>query len=254
LLHIVFPIEKINWPLWIFLILIAFGILLFYQSLRKSGRDRTLAIFIFCYVAIILIWPWPPYRFLIPILPFLIALMLNGFYFKVSVTKLRYVILLALLMLIWATIANISHTHSIINLQGKTGYPYSSHPAEPVSWSSYQESFEWIRNHTGSTDVIASGLDTMCYLYTGRKSFRPFAMNPTYLFYGLESTKITYEEQIDFINSYNPKYLLITPLPGFAEEKPFSENLNFILKIKPGFLNMVYKAADNRFKIYKVSP
>jgi len=40
---------------------------------------------------------------------------------------------------------------------------------------------------------------------------------------------------------------------GFAEEKPFLENLDKILKIRPDFLSLAYEGTDNRFKIFKLS-
>ena len=51
-------------------------------------------------------------------------------------------------------------------------------------WRSYERLFVWLKSNTQEGDVIASGLDSMVYLFTERKAVRAFVARPTALFYG----------------------------------------------------------------------
>ena len=51
-------------------------------------------------------------------------------------------------------------------------------------WASLEQGFEWIRTHTETDAIVASGRDPMVWLYTGRRSFRFYHQNPAAMFYG----------------------------------------------------------------------
>jgi hypothetical protein len=101
---------------------------------------------------------------------------------------------------------------------------------------------------------MASGLDTMVYLYTGRRAFRPFAMNPISLFYLKDSRPMATATLIRILKDYQPKYLIQTPMPIFSEDKPFTEIINETLIRYPGLLKTVYVGEDKRFLIYEIQP
>jgi hypothetical protein len=133
-----------------------------------------------------------------------------------------------------------------------TGYPYPWVLEDPVSWSSYEAIFNWINHYTQVDDILASGLDTMMYLYTNRCSFRPFAMNPLALFYASGSCPMTMKNLIGILKAYQPKYLIQTPMPIFSEDKPFGELLREMIAKYPGWLTPVYVGEDKRFLIYEL--
>jgi hypothetical protein len=147
---------------------------------------------------------------------------------------------------------NLLMVHQQYQANRKAQYPYMYVPTKPVAWASYQEIFEWVRENTQSSEIIAYGLDSMLYLYTGRQSFRPFVMQPETLFYGRESAISEISELRNFLEVYRPGYLISSPMPGFSEEKPFTELLTEVHNRYPGCLETVYQGLDSRFVIYKI--
>ena len=53
----------------------------------------------------------------------------------------------------------------------------------PASWQGFSETFEWIRNNTDESTILATAYDPMYYLYTGRRSIQPSLHKPSTYFY-----------------------------------------------------------------------
>jgi hypothetical protein len=147
---------------------------------------------------------------------------------------------------------NLGQVYQAGKINREMCYPVVSTLKEPISWPSYEDIFYWINTHTLPNDIIASGLDSMVYLYTGRRAFRPFQMNPMDLFYFQDLPTWTMENFIHILKAYQPKYLIQTPLPGFGEERPFSKIIKGTIIRYPGLLKTVYVGKDKRFLIYKI--
>ena len=135
-------------------------------------------------LAIIVCWPWLPYRFLVPLLPFLF------FYFVTGVSDLS-----AFIRIGWrrgtkdrqpfgevrtGSVARIcmefvlvfclyDHTMYLLSRYGLYG--------EPVFWLDYNRQVrdvaEWVGAHTSAGSVIAADNPALLYLYTDRKTIRP---------------------------------------------------------------------------------
>lgn len=239
------------------LILFVFmGAVIWCLVLANIKQGRVLPLFLAGYLAIILFWPWPPSRFLIVFAPFLIGFFLNGCVtFMQSwsfnrLPKLGVPTVVGVILIMNTT--TLVHCHSITK---QYHYPYATLPLSdiPVSWSSFEEIFSWIRVHSQPNDAIASGLDSMIYLYTSRKSFRPFKQDPASLFYGQAGPKLgTTDDFAKNLKMYRPKYLVSTPMPYFAEEQPFKELIERVNLKYPGWLKTVYVGNDRRFVIYEL--
>jgi len=229
------------------------GLILISQILKDLLSGKLLALYLVGYFGIVVFWPWPPFRFLVPILPFLLAYLLKAIWETIKKFRVLYNrrLLLALSLIILLGF-NLKLVYQIGKVGKTMGYPDLSNLQEPVSWSSYEHIFHWINNHTLPNDVIVSGLDSMIYLYTGRSAFRPFAMNPMALFYFRDTPPSTLGNLIYILRSYQPKYLIQTPMPMFSEEKPFSQIIYETFKRYPGLLETVYVGKDKRFLIYKI--
>ena len=242
--------------------LLIFGLLLCYATLiialRQLRQGRLLPWCLISYMFIVCLWPWPPYRFLVPVLPLLLIYMLCAI--REMVRRLSsmpgYNSLLVLGLTVLVTI-NLVLVYRAGQVKRNTGYPYLATYVtlnEPlVSWSSYENVFEWLDKHCQPDDVIASGLDSMIYIYTGRRAFRPFIADPTSMFYGLDHPATgTVQDLIQILKVGKPRYLVHTPMPGFSEEKPFTKLLNRLLANRPDWLKPVYIGDDQRFVIYEV--
>jgi hypothetical protein len=204
--------------LFIFLC-IFIGLITLIGIIRSFRTRQILPYYLIGYLCVIIVWPWPPQRFIIPILPFLLSFLFRGIWEMGQ--KYRFLSNRKLLVTI-SLIVLLGVNLTLVYQAGKTsramGYPYPSSLKEPISWSSYEAIFHWIKNNTQPDDIIASGLDSMVYLYTGRLAFRPFAMNPLALFYFQDTPPWTMDNLINILRDYQPKYLkrLLLLLPKLA--------------------------------------
>ena len=124
-----------------------------------------------------------------------------------------------------------------------------------MSWSSYVQMFDWIKQNTNADDVFASGMDPMLYLYTNRRAFRPFVGRPSSMFYGDSAPALgPLSEIVSNINRYNARYLVLSPMPGFSEEIPYMQFITDAQKRYPGWLEIAYQGGDKRFVVWKVNP
>lgn len=241
-------------PLWALPFVFWLGLVIWGFVVADMLKGGILPVFLSGYVLILLIWPWPPYRFIVPILPFLLAYFFYGIeniFLRLPAWFHRRKILLSIgAILITFNLANALHVHSLIKV---AKYPFFSPTIDRSTWESYEDIFDWISKHTEVDDVIASGLDTMIYIYTGRRGFRPFPVNPTSIYYGqkhlppLESM----EAAVHTIKVTGTRYLIDLPLPGFAEYQHFAKAIAELKEEQPGFLRQVYEGKDKRFVVYK---
>src|SRR5262249_26884115 len=132
------------------------------------------------YAALILIWPWPPSRFLVPLAPLLVGLGLDG-----AVRAARRLNAMtrpppaaATLTAAGLVACNLVALGRFADDSARTGFPHVCLDDAPVSWSSYEQVFSWLRANSSPGDTIACGLDSMVYLYTDRPAFRPFVHRP----------------------------------------------------------------------------
>jgi hypothetical protein len=241
-------------PPWGWALKFALGIITWFFIARDLPKGRVLPVFLGANFLIILVWPWSPLRFLIPILPFLLAYLLFGLWKLANKMPLSfYARGLALFALVVVLAINLMLFVRINNQNHDKHYPFWYQNKELASWASYAEVFTWLKQNTRPTDVIASGLDSMIFLYTGRQAFRPFQGRPTSLFYGQQAPALgTWEEVSGLMERYQARYFVQLPMPGFAEEKPLDAVIKELQKRRPGWLQPVYVGPDNRFTIFAI--
>lgn len=219
-------------------------------------RGRVLPCVMAAYLAAVLVWSWPPYRFLVPILPFVAAYLL-----AVSTNLLRACGQGPVRQLAGAVgvgiliVANGGLLARHVLHVREHGYPLADIHDTTVAWSSHKRIFSWLEKHSRPHDVICSGLDSMVALYTNRQAIRPIVYNPGRIYYG-EKTNVleTAEELAQILIRHRPRYLIENPLPGFAEEKLFADALDELRCRHPAWLRMVYQDADPRFVIFELDP
>lgn len=237
----------------IIILCIALGSMAIIGILKQIRSNSILVYYLIGYLGIITLWPWPPTRFIVPILPFLLAYLFKEIWiiFQKYLAISNRILLISISLIVLIAI-NVSSSYQIGKISRAMCYPYPIELKDSVSWLSYSSIFHWINIHTQPDDIIASGFDTMVYLYTGRRGFRPFIMNPISLFYLQDSRPMAIATLIRILKDYHPKYLIKTPLPLFSEEKPFSELLSEISVKYPGWLKTVYVGEDKRFLIFEL--
>jgi hypothetical protein len=214
-----------------------------------------LPMFLLSYLLVTLIWPWPPSRFLIPFLPIMLAFLFDGLKGVMN----KFLILghscLPILMLgIILLNSNLLTVYLCYQKYQKDSYPSVKLTKCYPPWSAYLQVFDWIKENTGQDEIIGYGMDTMLYLYTGRQSFRPFVMQPLALFYGEATTSDGITELCGFLELYQAKYVVQTPMPGFSEEKPFDDLIQKAQKLYPDWLTPVFQGHKKQFLIFRIQP
>jgi hypothetical protein len=236
------------------LIFIAFlGFLSLVWLAKDLRRKPILPAFLCCYLLLTICWPWPPARRLIVILPFLMAFLLSGLLSIISMfTWLKKQRFLGVVFAALLVTTNLVITYQNIQTNQKAHYPFLSSLEKPVSWSSYEEIFRWVKANTQPSAIIAYGLDSMLFLYTGRQGFRPFVVQPETIFYGSKKDSVSLRDLQKSLAVYQPSYLINTPMPNFGEERPFTEMLQKLQERYPEWLETVYQGSDPRFVIFKI--
>lgn len=230
------------------------GLLILVVMYSDLRRTRVLPCMMAGYLLVVCLWPWPPYRFTLPIMPFFLTYMIRGMSrisrsFS-SLPSYRGIVLLVVGALMVSNLALLNKYNQIKNL---THFPSNGISGSQVSWSSYKKIFAWVAEHSEPDDVIASGLDTMIYLYTGRKAIRPFVASPTAMFYGEEEEVLGSLKNLEkFFRIFNARYLVHTPMPLFSEEKPFAELIELAISETPTLLKPVYVGEDHRFVVFEI--
>jgi hypothetical protein len=207
------------------------------------------------YVGLILLWPWPPGRFLVPLIPLLLVFLVRGIN-RTAMTLPRFArnSLLAVLVAA-ATLSNLAVLRADVVSTRRSGYPaYPRIKHDLPTWNHFEQLFRWVRQHSSANDVLASGLDSMLFLYTDRQAIRPFEPRPMAMFYGDSGQRVGSVEQfVRALRQHHVKFFVRLPMYNFAEEEPLDRLVTETMRKLPGCLKEAYSLSDDRrFGAYAV--
>lgn len=175
-----------------------------------AKRARVTALFLSAYIAVVLLWPFDPTRFLIAIWPVLtlggVAAVLAAWNWRPTVNALRVVRvgtlgLSALVIGGFVALNTIGYSRQWwASIQRDTG-----RRAKPV--------VEWVATQTDPSDVLTVDDDLLVFLYTGRQG------TPTSSFTPRERLHPTTDSENvaavrTMIEHYSPRYYITTSEPG----------------------------------------
>ena len=234
-----------SWKAHVAIAFPALGLMIWIAVVRR-GRFA-LAPVLLAYVLVILLWPWPPSRFLVPLWP-----ILGPFAMEPIQRRLGSVAMIGIAAA--AIGGNLRELHQTSQRSHALHYPTSTTVKTPSTWSAYERLFGFIRVHTDPGDVLITGLDPMLFLYTGRPAIRAFDVQPLPLFYGVTGNPVgTIEDLVALLTRRNGQYLVQTPMPGFAEEEPFNNLVTQLRREHPTCVSQVYQdEQDPRFVIWAI--
>jgi hypothetical protein len=230
------------------------GALAWVYIARRAFRGELLSLFLVLYASLMCLWPWPPWRFLVPILPFLISRLASAVAEVarrlLGQDRQRYVLAAAGIL---AVLGNLWIVAGAARASHRDGYPYSFPPEllsmAPVSWNSFEDLFRWVRSDVGESEIVASGVDTMMALYTQRQTFRPWVFRPVDQRYGGTGSAIgTAEELLDILKTQHARYLVNAP----TASKPFERLVDEVSKAHPEIFVPVYRGTDPRFTVFEI--
>ena len=242
-------VESINLWGWLFL-LFFLGSIPLIAFITKLRTWRSLPFFMMAYFLLILLWPWHPIRFLVPILPFLLGYFFEELSNFFQHWKIKTWYLLPVGLLLVATNLALLYQHG--QSAEKFRYPYPFLQKNPASWASYQDIFQWLKTHSQPDDVIASMEDPMIFLYTGRRAIRPFKISPGLLGYGDDlHTYGSAEDLIRTFKAYKVRYLVAVPIFAFDQNR-IDALIAEVQHKYPGSLKLIYSCKDKRFAILEL--
>ena len=224
-----------------------------WSSTFKTKRFVTLAPL--SYLVLVNLWPGQPIRMIVPLLPILIPICLEGT--GTIIQKLKYNSYLQLgvrAFLGFAILANILKLGDYRTLVGETKIPYLEIPktGEEVTWADYQIMLNWISDHASSSDIIASTIDPIVYLYTGRRSVMPALLEPgRWIYNSGEPPYGTDQEILAHLDKVEASYVMLVPLPADASQWVLTRQFEAISKDHPDKIQKVFQGVDARYVVYR---
>lgn len=170
----------------------------------KHKAENLFTFFILSYFAILLLWPdvWVGIRFMLPLLPLLLFLMVYGVYGslqwvlkKLNVKNEQRIMPFAMLALGVCLIK--SYTEPMKTLQ------YAAETDFPVTFRNYLDIAEWAKENTPDSSVICCRKEEMFYLYSNRTT-------TTFL------RTLNTEEQLAYLQKSGIDYVVIDAL-GYTD-------------------------------------
>ncbi|HUE70202.1 MAG TPA: hypothetical protein VMP01_04870 [Pirellulaceae bacterium] len=239
-----------------FFVLMIVGLTPWLAMIPDLRRGRVLPWILAAYLGAVLLWPWPPYRFLVPILPFVIAYLLSApaailrRWQGMAIGRLAGTVGLGAIVL--ANGGLLLRHHQITEEYGTL---LARHSETPVTWAPYERTFAWLRENSQPQDIVATWFDSMAALYSGRQSIRPFAYDPGPLFYG-DQQAVEFDPDVlaATLVRYDARYFVQSPLPGCAEDEPLRKVVQELRLRYPQWLVIAYQDADLRFVVYRLEP
>ena len=142
--------------------------------------------YVFLYLALVVAWPFPPTRYLVPLVPAIYFFLFRGVQaaegdianLMTSETRKRSSRHLVRVTFALVVVLNVGWiSNYLLNKDVATTRVWFGKRL-PASWQGFSETFEWIRTNTEASTFVATLYDPMYYLYTGRRSIQPALHNP----------------------------------------------------------------------------
>lgn len=184
----------------------AIGAVFAWAAIQQKWNAAT--IFMALYVAILLCWAFPPYRFYAPVLPLL--------YYWVWKAVPRYRLATAAVAFTAAAAFLLVSARDTLRF----GDPFPGTTAAE-RWEDTAATMDWLRRNTPADAVLSANLDPMFYLYTGRKAVRGFNADPFQLVYEQTQYPLGMPDRMKGgFKELAVSHWVISPCTSFMECKP----------------------------------
>jgi hypothetical protein len=237
--------------------------LLFLFGLWRLFKDQSVFFraYVVLYLGLVVALPFPPDRYLVPLVPGIYFFLLRGVQLAeahlsslmTSETRKRFLCQLLRTTFALVVVLQVGWIFNYFLIKDVATTRTSFGKRLPASWQGFSETFEWIRNNTDQSTILATGYDPLFYLYTGRRAVQPSLYKPrTYFYpYGQAVPDVGSPDKIKSeLKSLGVRLLIIHPLNGF-EEKNDSSRLRAELigtyRTRP---ELVFMSSDAKHRIY----
>jgi hypothetical protein len=182
------------------LILGAFAVLAWRELLRG---DAAAAVYVITSAALILVWPYSPVRFLIPLTPFIVAAAFlaieRRFRNLANVHRVSYG--LVLIGMVSCLIVDVTRFPSSKLQIGMTA----------IDPGPFNEAAAWLKTHSEPDDVVISDHDPWVFLATGRRALPPGTTDPLWG-YGRPVDSAAWSAAWTESRRYKARWLILTDL------------------------------------------
>jgi len=227
----------------------------FYRRISKGLR--LLYVYMICYLALHLFWlPNVTYdRFLIPLLPFLLLVLLSEFTALTLLLRKQWasgrdgvkrisVGFIGMALIAAASITLYSYGSDLYSSIASVSSKKINGPAAADA-----EAIEWINTHTNPADVLVCYCDPLYFLYTGHKATRSLPMRAGVTWQAHQMSIFT------IISESNSRYLISTSSDFENEYQPEQqrESLKTLIDQHPEKFVLVFESTDGRSTIYGIN-
>ncbi len=194
--------EEIGLSHWIFGLLLLTVIIVALVQLAKTMNRLPIVLYLFFSAGILLLWPevWTGWRFILPIVPFLILALVYGADLILKRAAERVKIPWTVFALCFFALFMIP---PILDLSERGKEPY------PQNFQNYFDLAEWAKNNTPEQSIICCRKPELFFLFSDRKTvWYPFSLDADSVINSMRSNAVDYVvlDQLGF--SSTPKYLV----------------------------------------------
>ena len=232
----------------------------------RSFNDQSVFFrsYVVLYLALVVTWPFHPARYLIPLVPGIYFFLFRGVQAaevhlsNLMTSETRKKILCHLVRVTFALVV-------VLHVGWISNYLFSKDVATtrvwfgkrlPASWQGFSETFEWIRNNTDESTILATAYDPMYYLYTGRRSIQPGLHKPaTYFYpYGQAVPDVGSPDEIRAeLKSLGVGFLVIHPLSDDGERDAHSKLWTELIRSYRNRPELIFISSDSKHRIYALA-
>ena len=243
--------RPLGWELVLSLLLAFFtvyGLLLY-----LSNGITPLNLFVLSYAALILLWVFPPPRFLVPLLPFLLFFCYMAIsHFLGTVVGSRSgarvvgrccVVVLALFLM-----------GSLFSQARRTMQYRAASFQGNYDWNEIAPLSQWITGNTPEDAILEGNLDPVWFLSTGRKSVRGYLARPFELYYSAnpQDPLGTYSEFVQNLLRERVDYLMRTFEGMKGEGNYMNGMIDRLASDYPDAVTLQKQGRDSAYRIYRV--
>lgn len=231
----------------VFGLLVAVGVL----ALAQRGATALLAVAA-TYLAAILVFPFTPWRYLVPLLPVaclaVVALSRAPRSRALGVAaSIAVGVPLLAANVVW--LAGSLHAADGGRVRGWLGGNLG------YAWRGFEESFAWIRANTAPDARLATAFDPLYFLYTGRQGLRPWPHLPQTYFYPYDAPTPSVGSAVANaaeLRARGVEYVVLDPPEGFAEGPAAQAMLEALVRLPRVGASLVFTSGDGRHRVYSL--
>jgi hypothetical protein len=204
----------------------------------------------------LLLWAWPPTRFLAPLLPVMLLYAYLGarqacWWVRLSSRSAAGVLGALALVIALQSGWELARSVGEVAAHGRVGIPNF----DLDDCAETQRLLAWVRDGTPPGAIVMGNIDPIVYLFAQRHALRGFRPDPYLLHYTADPASQPLGGASAWMESaagQGVDYVVATP-DAFYKEGPHLRDLYAeVMAADPALLTLVYQGADARYRVYAV--